>query len=50
MKILDLEASTPYLKKLPKQDQRNWEKAHLCHIVLGQFLDSANQCEEEMGH
>jgi len=27
MKLLDLEASTPYLKNLPKEDRRDWDKA-----------------------
>ena len=46
-KLLELEALTPYLKNLPKEDRRDSERAQSLCMILGLVLISANQHEEE---
>lgn len=46
-KLLKLEDSTPYLKNLSKEDQRDWKRAQSLHTLVGLVLISVNRHEEE---
>ena len=47
-KLLELEASDPYLKNFPKEDQCDWNKAQSLRSVLGIVLILA-YCVEDKG-
>lgn len=49
MKLLDMEASTPYIENLPKEDRLDWKRDQSLRSMWGLVLTSINQHEEKTG-
>jgi len=50
MKLLELEASAPYLKNFPKEGRHEWKRDKSIHLVLGIVVNPAYRREDDMGH